>query len=188
MSGRIVTVEFRNDTLFAVERDDAVYIAVSPICRTLGVNPESQRRRIQGDPVLSEGHALMAFPSVGGVQETLCLKLDLVNGWLMGIDSNRVKAEIRPHLIEYQRECHRVLFQHFYGKATGSAVRPEIDEAKEPISVRLRMVSEASTIFGARAAAELWFRLGLTITPSMTLGPPQLTLAYDKDKPPPDPE
>ena len=29
--GQIITVNFRNDTLFAVERDDGVFVAAKPI-------------------------------------------------------------------------------------------------------------------------------------------------------------
>ena len=43
--------------------------------------------------------------------------LDMHNGWLFGIDANRVKPELRATVIAYQRECYRVLAAHFHGKA-----------------------------------------------------------------------
>lgn len=188
MSGKIVTVDFRSDTLFAVERDDGVYVAVTPICSALGLAAQRQRERIQRDPVLSEGGTMAVLPSIGGMQETFCLRLDLINGWLFTIDASRVREDVRPKVIEYQRECHRVLFEHFYGRATGAhsqppQIEPDLDPTKEPASVKLRMVAETNEIFGQRAAAELWFKLGLPITPAMMHGPAQLTIDYAAIKP-----
>lgn len=185
MSGKIVTVDFRNDTLVAVERDDGVYVALRPICEAIRVDWSAQLRRVKRDAVLSEAVAVMATPFGRHGQEEVCLKLDFVNGWLMGIDANRVKDEVREKLIEYQRECHRVLFQHFYGKVTGSA--PQLDEPEESESVRLRMVTEARQTFGVRAGAELWFKLGLPIVPAMLHDPRQMMIDYAAIKPAPEP-
>ena len=68
----IVTVNFGNDTLFAVERDDGVYVAVTPICDALGLAPQMQRKRIQNDAILREGGITTILPSIGGIQETFC--------------------------------------------------------------------------------------------------------------------
>lgn len=78
--GKVVTVEFRRDTLFAVERDDGVYVAVKPIVQSLGLDWKAQHRRITEDAILSEGVVMAAIPSPGGIQETFCLRLDLVKG------------------------------------------------------------------------------------------------------------
>ena len=102
--GKIITVDFRNDTLFAVERDDGVYVAVKPISDTLGLAWNKQLERLKRDPILAEGMTIMVMPSVGGIQETTCLKLELVNGWLFGIDESRVKdEETRQRVLAYKR-------------------------------------------------------------------------------------
>lgn len=49
----------------------------------------------------------------GKLREMLCLPLDYLNGWLFGVDARRVKPEIRERLLQYQRECYRVLHDHF---------------------------------------------------------------------------
>lgn len=118
MADQIITIDFHGDTLLAFERkDQGFFVAVAPICRTLGIDPKRQRDRIQRDPILREGGAMMALPSGRGDQETLCLRIDLVNGWLLTIEVGRVRQDKRPLVIAYQRECHRVLFEHFYGLA-----------------------------------------------------------------------
>lgn len=37
----------------------------------------------------------------------------MLNGWLFGVDANRVSEEVRPKLIEYQRECFKVLYSYW---------------------------------------------------------------------------
>lgn len=51
--------------------------------------------RINRDPVLAEGILVMGMPSPGGMQETTCLRLDLVHGWLFTIDESRVASGLR---------------------------------------------------------------------------------------------
>lgn len=113
----IVTVEFGAETIWAIERDGEVYVAIAPICATLGVDPRSQRRRIDDDPIMREGRVIMTLPSASGSQETLCLRLDLLNGWLFRFEVRRVKPAARDAVLRYQRECYQVLFDHFYGAA-----------------------------------------------------------------------
>lgn len=152
---KIVTVDFRSDTLFAVERDDGVYVAIKPICDTLGIDWKGQRDRIARSPVLSEGRCVMPLPSVGGTQETVCLRLDLINGWLFGIDAERVRPECRDRVLEYQRECYRVLFEHFYGKAADRhpAGNPiGADPLKEKDRAASKAIKEEIALIKARAA------------------------------------
>ena len=51
---------------------------------TMGLGWPSQFKRLQKDPILSEGMIMTVIPSPRGAQETVCLKLELVNGWLFG--------------------------------------------------------------------------------------------------------
>ncbi|MBX3059141.1 MAG: ORF6C domain-containing protein [Anaerolineae bacterium] len=91
-----------------------IFIPLKPICDRLGVTWPSQLNRINRDPVLSKklkGIFIMNTP--GGRQEMSCLPLDYLNGWLFGIDTRRVKEEIRDRLIRYQEECFKVLSEAF---------------------------------------------------------------------------
>lgn len=117
MGSNIVAVDFGADTIWAIDQGGTPYVAITPICTVLGLNPDAQRRRIQGDAVMAEGHAVMVLPSPGGPQKTLCLRLDLLNGWLFSIDERRVKPAARDTVLRYKRECYRALFEHFYGEA-----------------------------------------------------------------------
>lgn len=181
----IITVDFRQDTLFAVERDDGVFVALKPMCDAMGIEWRPQRERLTRDPILAEGRITMVLPSPGGPQETVCLRLDLVNGWLFTIDESRVKDEdTRQKVLAYKRECHAVLFKHFHGKpewARSADAPPVTEEAEVP---RVRLVTEARQTFGTASAAQLWFKLGLPIVPAMLHDPRQADLLeYNKIKP-----
>lgn len=116
-------VLFYDDEITAVlvQRTDGpeIYVSVRQMCDLLGVSYQGQIRRINDDPVLSKqlkGVNITFTPSGGrggGAQETNCLPLDYLNGWLFGINPNRVKAEIRDRLILYQEKCFKVLADAF---------------------------------------------------------------------------
>lgn len=138
--------------------------------------------------ILSEGIAMMATPfGRGGDQEAVCLKMDLVNGWLFTIDSSRIKDDaVREKVIVYQRECYGVLAKHFLGRSAGVSAEKSgdiVDDPHENESVKLRMVNESRQVFGTQAAAQLWFRLGLPVVPAMQHDPRQLSfIDYDAIK------
>ena len=119
------TVLFYDDEITAVFVEgeghrQQVFVPLKPLCDYLGVNWDGQRQRLRRDPVLSEvaqGAVVITAPSPdgrgGGPQEMLSLPLEYLNGWLFGINVNRVKAEIKERLIRYQRECYQVLSEAF---------------------------------------------------------------------------
>jgi len=178
--GNIVTVNFRGDELYGFENDDGVFVALKPIVESMGMDWSAQLKRVKRDAILAEGMAIMATPfGRGGDQEAVCLKLDLVNGWLFTIDTARIKDDaVREKVIVYQRECYGVLAKHFLGKMAGGSAAKNgdiIDDPHENESVKLRMVNESRQVFGTQAAAQLWFRLGLPVVPAMQHDPRQLS-------------
>jgi hypothetical protein len=81
----------------------------------------------------------------------------LVHGWLFTVDSARIRDKtVRDKVQMYQRECYRVLHDHFSGERD-KLVR----EASEAESLSLRLVTEARHVWGNRTAAELWEKRGL---------------------------
>lgn len=170
--GNIITVNFRGDQLYGFENDDGVFVALKPIVESMGMDWSAQLKRVKRDPILSEGMAIMATPfSRGGDQEAVCLKMDLVNGWLFTIDSARIKDEtVRDRVILYQRECYGVLFRHFYKGSKPSQeplVMEDHEESASPDGTKVRLVTECRQTFGTKASGQLWFQLGLPTVPAM---------------------
>jgi hypothetical protein len=113
-------VDFYGDEITAVLTEEnekrQIFVPVRPICDYLGLSWSGQRERINRDPVLSDAVRFVRVTrtnSQGGNPNVLALPLDYLNGWLFGVNANRVKEEIRDNLIRYQRECYRVLADAF---------------------------------------------------------------------------
>lgn len=166
--GEIVTVNFRGDELYGFKQDDGVFLALKPMVEAMGLDWSAQFRRVQRDPILAEGIAMMATPfGNGGGQEALCLNVELIQGWLFTIDSSRIKdEEVKRRVLLYQRECYGVLHAHFTGKAK---LETHEDEATETLSTgeRLRMVTETRQTFDSLAARQMWMKQGLPTVPAM---------------------
>jgi hypothetical protein len=113
-----------------------------------------QYRRIQRDEVLSEaikGVTITVTPSAGkrstgGPQETLCLPLNLIPGWLFGIQTGRVKEEIRPKLIRYRRECFQALWDAFKGDVIPQ-LDPELASPAEDLTPAQRALALAEAVY-----------------------------------------
>lgn len=132
MQQSIISVQFNNQSLFATLIDSVPYVAMKPICENIGLNWDSQRQRIQRHPILSKGTVMITAPSKGGLQEMLMLPLKMLNGWLFGVDSTRVKPEIRDAVIKYQEECFDVLANHFMPKRNGLVDLPPASKFVTP--------------------------------------------------------
>lgn len=169
--GTIVSVNFRGDELYGFKQDDGVYLALKPMVEAMGLDWSAQLKRVKRDPILSEGVAMMTTPfGRGGDQECVCIRLDLVNGWLFTIDSSRITAEeTRQRVQTYQRECYTVLHDHFAGKRQPLiGANDDVEPDSSPsMNERRSLVAEARQTFGAMAARQLWFNQGLPLVPAM---------------------
>lgn len=123
---KLNTIDFHGQVLQIVDGNGRPYVPIRRICVNLGVDWNAQHQRIKRDQVLNEGACMIHVPSVGGVQEMFCLPLEYLNGWLFGIDENRVAPEVRDALVMYKREAYGALYNYF---VKGFAVdRQRLDE------------------------------------------------------------
>jgi hypothetical protein len=124
---KLSTVRFRNQDLLCLEEGDEVWVAMRPVVEGMGLSWTPQYRKLLAD-FDRWGVAIMATPSAGGDQESLCIPLARIWGWLMSISPNKVAPKIRPEVIAYQQECDRVLAQHFLHEIQG--LRTELLEVR----------------------------------------------------------
>ena len=136
------TVSFNNQTIPVFFQDGKPYVAMKPICENIGLNWDGQRQRIQRNHILSKGTVMITAPSKSGKQEYSCLPIGYLNGWLFGVDVNKVKSEIKDTLIKYQLECFDVLYKHFMPKvaeAYPNTITPEQQQQiKEAVLQRVQ--------------------------------------------------
>ena len=117
-------IEFQGSEITAVLVQDEngrenIYIPLKPLVEGMGLNWSGQRQRIQKNLVLSE-----VCRSVGVTHSEpnrtrninmLCIPISHLNGFLFGVNANRVRTEIRPLIVQYQEHCYELLFNAFNG-------------------------------------------------------------------------
>ena len=83
------------------------------------------------------------------MQEMLCLPLEYLNGWLFGIDENRVAPEIREPLILYKREAYSALHGYFMkGYALNEGRLRRTHETLDELAAKIRSLrADESNIY-----------------------------------------
>lgn len=105
-------VQFHGQPIITAMVAGIAYVAMKPIVENLGMSWSTQLRKLQSQKD-KYGYAHMNIPSNGGIQEMLCLPLKKLNGWLFSINPEKVRADIRDKLIQYQEECFSVLHEYW---------------------------------------------------------------------------
>lgn len=145
-------VDFYGDAIPVALVADDMYVSLRAICDFLGLNWSGQYQRTQRDEVLARRITSVIMTTADGRQRpTLCLPLDLLAGWLFGVQSNRVKLELREKLTRYREECFRVLWQAFRDQLVVSepALSPatELDTTNpESIAALERIITQSQAI------------------------------------------
>ncbi|CFB70218.1 phage antirepressor N-terminal domain-containing protein [Yersinia enterocolitica] len=105
-------VQFHGQPIITAMVAGVAYVAMKPIVENLGLSWTSQHRKLMNSGG-KYGYAHMSIPSKGGIQEMLCLPLRKLNGWLFSINPEKVRADIRDRLIQYQEEYFAVLHEYW---------------------------------------------------------------------------
>lgn len=148
MSAELVRVPVPGaDDLMAIADGDTVWVALKPMCDTLGISYPTQVRKLRSRSWA--GVAQRATPSAGGVQQATVVTSETVPLWLVTIDENRVADAAKPKLIAYQREARSALDAYFNKRAV---VAPPVNQfdvlraAIDQIEAAQRDAAEAKAI------------------------------------------
>lgn len=153
-----VTVDFHGTAIPTFNVEGVIRVAMRPIVDAIGLQWEAQYKRIKRHPVLKSCVSMMDMQLPGDKQrrKLLTLPLNKLNGWLFGIDTGRVKPEIREKLVEYQAECFEVLADYWQ---KGEAVSPRfttVDE-RRPLNRAVRTLANLRSARGEPADyAGMW--------------------------------
>jgi len=109
MKTQVITVNEKE--ILIISEKSQKYVAIRPICETIGIDYSSQLQKIKDDPILSSTVVLTTTVGADKKQRKMqTLPFRYVFGWLFRIDSRNVKSEIRESVEKYQRECYDILF------------------------------------------------------------------------------
>src|SRR5713101_9366906 len=105
------TIMFYGKPLVVVRLPDGrPGIVLRNLCDNLQLEPTSQVRRIERTEAIADDLVYTQIQTDGGPQIMPTLVLRAVPFWLAGIDPKRVREEIRPEILRYQREVVDVLY------------------------------------------------------------------------------
>ncbi len=148
------------DEVLAVRAEDgSIYLPLRPICTSLGLSYQPQRRRIQRDPALEEGMREIRLQTGGGRQATACMALNLVPYWLSTVEVSRVRPALQDKLTVYRRWVIERVFEAFQretgiGQATAAATTVSATRDDETLSlVHIRDMGLAIAAFAEQQIA-----------------------------------
>lgn len=118
------TISFNNQSLITVEQNGNHYVAMKPICENIGIDWRAQRQRIVRDEVLYSTVVIITTVAEDAKnREMLCIPIKKLNGWLFGLNPNKVRADLKERLENYQEECFLALWDYW---TEGVARRDEV--------------------------------------------------------------
>lgn len=89
---------FELPVLAARAPDGRIYLAIRDLCDAIGINRESQMRRLRADPDLSLGLQTFRISTAGGRQPQEFLLLEYVPLWVTGVTRRKSPPEIKERL------------------------------------------------------------------------------------------
>lgn len=113
-----VVVNFLGAILRGVLKDGVRYVAMRPIVEGMGLAWQAQHAKIMADEILAEVVTEIVMTSIGQDGKTYkvkmtCLPAEYLQGWMFSVKARKVKAELKPKIIHYKKECYRVLHEAF---------------------------------------------------------------------------
>ena len=119
-------VEINKTEIYCPVENGTVFVAIKPICTSLGIEPQRQIDRLKRNrKFVSVTTTMGATGSDNKTYQMVCLPLKFVFGWLASIDTSKVKKEKREQIEDYQMECYEVLYDHFVLNASRYQKRDE---------------------------------------------------------------
>lgn len=134
-------VPFRGGFIEATQLDGEVWVPLSPLCEALGLRTHGQVARLKAKP-WATSQIICGVGADGRAREMVFLDLRSLPLWLATIEPSRVKPEVRPALVAYQREATEVLYRHFLAPPTNAPALTQVAAELEQLR------SEVQTLRG----------------------------------------
>lgn len=120
---QIQTVSFHDTTLITFQHDNVIYTAVRPIVEALGMSWGSQSVKLNKNKEKFNCFDIETVGSDGKKRTMLCMPIRKLNGWLFSINPEKVRADLKAKVIQYQEECFEVLHDYW---TKGVAFNPRL--------------------------------------------------------------
>ncbi|MES9630763.1 phage antirepressor N-terminal domain-containing protein [Escherichia coli] len=122
-------VPFNGQQIITAMAAGVAYVAMKPIAQNLGMSWSTQQTKLMKQISKFNCVHMNMVAADGKLRKLLCLPLKKLNGWLFSINPEKVRADIRDKLIQYQEECFTVLHDYWTkGKAENARKKTSVDD------------------------------------------------------------
>ncbi|MED0311417.1 phage antirepressor N-terminal domain-containing protein [Escherichia coli] len=122
-------VPFNGQQIITAMAAGVAYVAMKPIVENLGMSWSTQQTKLMKQISKFNCVHMNMVAADGKLRKLLCLPLKKLNGWLFSINPEKVRADIRDKLIQYQEECFTVLYDYWTkGKAENARKKTSVDD------------------------------------------------------------
>ncbi|EHE4168871.1 phage antirepressor Ant [Escherichia coli] len=122
-------VPFNGQQIITAMASGVAYVAMKPIVENLGMSWGTQQQKLMKQLDKFNCIHMNMVAADGKLRKLLCLPLKKLNGWLFSINPEKVRADIRDKLIQYQEECFTVLHDYWAkGKAENARKKTSVDD------------------------------------------------------------
>jgi hypothetical protein len=149
MKNQLETVSFYSDEINYVEKDGLTYIPLKRIAENIGLRWDHELARIKQDEILKG--TIPNFGIVGNdgkERDMVCIPFEMLNGYLFTVPiTERTRPEIKEKLIQYKKECYKVLHNHFQEKLNNmDEYEKQIWEMEQYIQVIKKQAEQARQV------------------------------------------
>lgn len=97
--------EFLGQEVTLIDNNGVAYVAMREIVLGIGLDWGSQSVKLNQNRTKFNCVHITTVAQDGKNREMLCMPIKKLNGWLFSINPNKVRADLKERLENYQEEC-----------------------------------------------------------------------------------
>lgn len=122
-------VQFHGQPIITAMAAGVAYVAMKQVSENIGLAWGSQQQKLMQNKSKFNYIDIDMVASDGKKRLMGCIPLRKLNGWLFSINPERVRADIKDKLIQYQEECFSVLYEYWSkGEVKPKVSKTTVDE------------------------------------------------------------
>ncbi|MGV3994396.1 phage antirepressor N-terminal domain-containing protein [Citrobacter freundii] len=154
-------VPFNGQQIITAVAAGVTYVAMRQIVENIGIDWTGQSVKLRKMKDKFNCRDISMVAADGKLRKLLCLPLKKLNGWLFSINPEKVRADIRDKLIQYQEECFTVLHDYWTkGNIENPRKKTTVDE-RTPLRDAVNMLVSKKRLMYPEAYAMIHQRFNV---------------------------
>lgn len=154
-------VPFNGQQIITAVAAGVTYVAMRQIVENIGIDWTGQSVKLRKMKDKFNCRDISMVAADGKLRKLLCLPLKKLNGWLFSINPEKVRADIRGKLIQYQEECFTVLHDYWTkGNVENPRKKTTVDE-RTPLRDAVNMLVSKKRLMYPEAYAMIHQRFNV---------------------------